>query len=180
MRSGCNRHPWCEHLLFVHFDDFAREQLPGLVRFAAVLTGDPDLAQDLVQEALVRAHEKWARVAETDRPDLYLRKMVVNGHLSWRRRWYQRAVRSVADPTWFREPHTADPAGRIADGAQLKELLSGLSRSQQAAIVLRFYEDRDDDEIASVLGCAVGTVRSHISRGLSVLRVRLGAEMEVA
>ncbi|AIJ21989.1 sigma factor-like helix-turn-helix DNA-binding protein [Amycolatopsis thermoflava] len=103
--------------------------------------------------------------------------MVVNGHLSWRRRWYQRAVRTVADPTWFREPH---PAGRIADGAQLKKPLSGLSRSQQAAVVLRFYEDRDDDEIASVLGCAVGTVRSHISRGLSVLRVRMGAEMEVA
>ncbi|GAB3570201.1 SigE family RNA polymerase sigma factor [Amycolatopsis endophytica] len=164
----------------MHFDDFAREQLPALVRFAAVLTGDPDLAQDLVQEALVRAHERWARVVRTERPDLYLRKMVVNGHLSWRRRWYQRAVRSVADPTWFREPHTADPAARIAEGDHLRELLSGLSRSQQAAIVLRFYEDRDDNDIAAVLGCAVGTVRSHISRGLSVLRVRLGAEMEVA
>lgn len=164
----------------MHFDDFAREQLPGLVRFAAVLSGDADLAQDLVQEALVRAHARWARVARTDRPDLYLRKMVVNGHLSWRRRWYQRAVRPVADPTWFGEPHTDDPAGRIADGAQLADLLSGLSRPQQAAIVLRFYEDRDDQEIAAVLGCAVGTVRSHISRGLSVLRGRLGAEMEVA
>jgi RNA polymerase sigma-70 factor (sigma-E family) len=176
----CNRARGCRHLVGVHFEEFSREQLPGLVRFAAVLTGDRDLAQDLVQEALVRAHLRWSRVAETDRPDLYLRKMVVNGYLSWRRRWYQRAVRSVSDTTWFQEPEAADPATRIADHEQLAGLLSGLSRPQQAAIVLRFYEDRTDDEIADVLGCKAGTVRSHVSRGLAVLRVRMREQLEVA
>ncbi|WP_236793592.1 SigE family RNA polymerase sigma factor [Amycolatopsis sp. GM8] len=164
----------------MHFEDFAREQLPGLVRFAAVLTGDRELAQDVVQDALVRAHERWRRVSSTDRPDLYLRKMVVNGYLSWRRRWYQRVVRPTADITRFREPQTPDPATRVADHDQLGQLLGELSRAQQAAIVLRFYEDRDDDEIAEVLGCATGTVRSHISRGLSVLRLRINDEQEVA
>jgi RNA polymerase sigma-70 factor (sigma-E family) len=168
------------HPVGVQFEEFSREQLPGLVRFAAVLTGDRDLAQDIVQDALVRAHLRWSRVSAADRPDLYLRKMVVNGYLSWRRRWYQRSVRPIPDTSWIAEPAAADPATRIADHDQLAALLSGLSRAQQAAIVLRFYEDRDDSEIAAVLGCAVGTVRSHISRGLSALRVRMRKELEVA
>jgi RNA polymerase sigma factor (sigma-70 family) len=145
-----------------------------------VLTGDRELAQDIVQDALVRAHLRWSRVSAADRPDLYLRKMVVNGYLSWRRRWYQRSVRSVADTSRIAEPREADPARRIADHDQLAVLIASLSRAQQAAIVLRFYEDRDDTEIAEVLGCAVGTVRSHISRGLSALRVRIRDELEVA
>ncbi|MEA5367365.1 SigE family RNA polymerase sigma factor [Amycolatopsis sp., V23-08] len=157
----------------MQFEEFSREQLPGLVRFAAVLTGDRELAQDVVQDALVRAHQGWRRVAAADRPDLYLRKMVVNGYVGWRRRWYQRSVHSTADVTRFHEPTAPDPARRIADADQLTGLLAQLSRAQKASIVLRFYEDRDDDEIAEVLGCAPGTVRSHISRGLGVLRVQI-------
>lgn len=157
----------------MQFEEFSREQLPGLVRFAGVLTGDRELAQDVVQDALVRAHQGWRRVAAADRPDLYLRKMVVNGYLGWRRRWYQRSVHSASDVTGFGEPTTPDPASRIAEADHLTGLLAGLSRAQRASIVLRFYEDRDDDEIAAVLGCAPGTVRSHISRGLSALRVQL-------
>ncbi|MEV7094806.1 SigE family RNA polymerase sigma factor [Amycolatopsis sp. NPDC051045] len=157
----------------MQFEEFAREHLPSLVRFAAVLTGDRELAQDVVQDALVRAHQRWRRVAAADRPELYMRKIIVNGYLSWRRRWYQRSVYATADVTRFREPTAPDPAWRIADADQLAGLLARLSRAQRASIVLRFYEDRDDDEIAAVLGCASGTVRSHISRGLSALRVQL-------
>ena len=160
------------------FDEFARGQLPSLVRFAAALTGDRQLAQDVVQDALVRAYTRWQRVAGADRPDLYLRRMVLNGYLSWRRRWYQRTVSSVADPAGGPHPVTADPAGRITDRAQLAALLGGLGRQQRAAIVLRFYEDRDDAEIAEVLGCSSATVRSHISRGLATLRLRLQTEKD--
>jgi RNA polymerase sigma-70 factor (sigma-E family) len=155
------------------FDEFARGQLPGLVRFAAALTGDTQLAQDVVQDTLVRAYTRWQRVAGADRPELYLRRMVLNSYLSWRRRWYQRTVHTVADPASGPHPVTADPAGQITDRAQLTDLLAKLGRQQRAAIVLRFYEDRDDDEIAEVLGCAPATVRSHISRGLATLRVRI-------
>lgn len=158
----------------MRFDEFAREQLPGLVRFAAVLTGDRDLAQDLVQDALVRAHRHWKRVQAADRPDLYLRRMVVNGHLSWRRRWYQRRVATAAE---LPAPAIEDHARGLADRDQLARLLSDLTRAQQAAIVLRFYEDRDDTEIAEAMGCAVGTVRSHVSRGLAALRIRLAGEL---
>ena len=162
----------------VQFEEFSREQLPGLVKFAAVLTGDRELAQDVVQDALVRAHQGWRQVAAADRPDLYLRKMVVNGYLGWRRRWYQRSVRPTADVTGFGGPTAPDPAWRIADADQLAGPLAELSRAQRASIVLRFYEDRDDNEIAAVLGCAPGTVRSHISRGLSALRVQLNEGKE--
>lgn len=86
----------------------------------------------------------------------------------------------MPDTSWIAEPAATDPAGRIADHDQLTGMLAGLSRAQQAAIVLRFYEDRDDEEIAAVLGCAVGTVRSHISRGLSALRIRMRADLEAA
>ncbi|HEY0804626.1 MAG TPA: SigE family RNA polymerase sigma factor [Pseudonocardiaceae bacterium] len=160
------------------FDEFARAQLPSLVRFAAALTGDTQLAQDLVQDTLVRAYERWTRVAGADRPDLYLRRMVLNAYLSWRRLWYQRTVHTVADPADGPHPVTVDPAGRVADRAQLSELLGRLGRQQRAAIVLRFYEDRDDDEIAEVLGCSPVTVRSHISRGLATLRLRIRAEQD--
>ena len=158
------------------FDEFARGQLPSLVRFAAALTGDRQLAQDVVQDALVRAYEKWARVASTDRPELYLRRMVVNGYLSWRRRWYQRVVRSTAEPADDLIVAVGDPVAQLADRDQLAGLLAGLARQQRAAIVLRFYEDRDDDEIAEVLGCAPATVRSHVSRGLATLRLRIETE----
>jgi len=164
----------------VHFEEFAREELPDLVRFAAVLTGDRELAQDVVQDALVRAHQQWRRVAAAERPKLYLRKMVVNGYLSWRRRWYQRSVQTTADVARFGEAAAPDHADRIADADRLAKLLAALSRSQRAAIVLRFYEDLDDTEIAEVLECAVGTVRSHISRGLTALRVQIGNGKQVA
>ncbi|WP_414942476.1 SigE family RNA polymerase sigma factor [Amycolatopsis sp. cmx-11-51] len=158
------------------FDEFSREHLPGLLRFAAVLTGDRELAQDLVQDALVRAHRHWGRVVSADRPDLYLRRMVVNGHLSWRKRWYQRSVRPTADYAGA-EPSSGDPTATIADREQLVVLLRKLTPAQHAAIVLRFYEDRDDTEIAEAMGCATGTVRSHISRGLAVLRLHLESDL---
>lgn len=162
----------------VDFDAFAREQLPSLVRFAAALTGDTQLAQDLVQDALIRTYTRMSRVAGADRPDLYLRRMVLNGYLSWRRRWYQRTVHTVADPTAGPHPVAPDPAGRIADRAELAVLLGRLGRQQRAAIVLRFYEDRDDDEIAAVLGCTAATVRSHVSRGLAAMRLRIQTEKD--
>ena len=71
--------------------------LPDLLRYAGALTGDPHTGADVVQEVLVRAHGRWARIAAADRPDLYVRKMVTNEHLSWRRRWHTRSVVPTED-----------------------------------------------------------------------------------
>src|SRR5262245_13700948 len=74
------------------FDAFVAAQLPGLLRYAAALTGDRALAQDVVQDALVRAHRRWRRVVRADRPEAYVKRIVVNEYLSWRRRWHARHV----------------------------------------------------------------------------------------
>jgi RNA polymerase sigma factor (sigma-70 family) len=89
-------------------------------------------------------------------------------------------VKSTPDVPKSAETAAPDHADRIADADRLAQLLAALSRSQRAAIVLRFYEDLDDGEIAQVLGCAAGTVRSHISRGLGALRVQIADGKQVA
>jgi DNA-directed RNA polymerase specialized sigma24 family protein len=68
------------------FEEFTVERLPAVMRFAGVLTGDRGLAEDVVQEVLIRAHGRWRKIGLLDRPELYVRKMVVNQFLSWRRR----------------------------------------------------------------------------------------------
>ncbi|HEV2783146.1 MAG TPA: SigE family RNA polymerase sigma factor [Actinophytocola sp.] len=154
------------------FDEFLRAQLPGLVRYAGVLTADSHLAQDLTQDALVRAHARWSRIGRLDRPDLYLRRMITNGYLSWRRRWSVRSIQPMADAGLLEEATTPDPAAALADRDLVATLLATLTRRQRAVLVLRFYEGRSDEEIAAILGCTAGTVRSHVSRGLAVLRDR--------
>jgi RNA polymerase sigma-70 factor (sigma-E family) len=154
----------------VDFDQFLREQLPGLVRFAGVLTADTHLAQDLTQDALVRAHARWSKIGRMDRADLYLRRMITNGYLSWRRRWAVRTIQPVADTDRLSDATSPDPAIHLANQDQVVALLATLSRRQRAVLVLRFYEGRSDEEIATILGCTAGTVRSHVSRALASLR----------
>jgi RNA polymerase sigma-70 factor (sigma-E family) len=170
----------------VDFDEFLREQLGPLVRFAGVLTADTYLAQDLTQDALVRAHARWGRIGRMDRPDLYLRRMITNGYLSWRRRWAVRVIQPVADADRLSAATSPDHALRLVDQDQVSALLATLSRRQRAVLVLRFYEGRSDEEISTILGCSAGTVRSHVSRALASLRERVheerptGATLEVS
>ncbi|HET9143069.1 SigE family RNA polymerase sigma factor [Actinophytocola sp.] len=156
------------------FDEFLRGQLPALVRYAGVLTADSHLAQDLTQDALVRAHARWSRIGAMDRPDLYVRRMITNGYLSWRRRWSVRSIQPVADSGALDRATAPDPAVRLADRDAMGMLLATLNRRQRAVLVLRFYEGRSDEEIAAILGCAPVTVRSHVSRALAGLRQRIG------
>lgn len=81
----------------VAFEQFIATRLPGLLRHAVVLTGDRELAQDVVQEVLARAQVKWRHIAKADSPDAYVRRMVVNEYLSWRRSWAVRNVRAVGE-----------------------------------------------------------------------------------
>ncbi|MBB5955221.1 RNA polymerase sigma-70 factor (sigma-E family) [Saccharothrix tamanrassetensis] len=146
------------------FEDFAAGQVTPLLRYATVLTGDPHLAQDVVQECLLRAQQRWARIGGLDAPGAYLKRMVTNEFLSWRRRFKVHSTLTGIDPP------TPDPAGRYDERDAMLRRIARLPRKQKAAVVLRFYEGYDDAEIAAVLGCTQGTVRSHISRALSTLR----------
>lgn len=152
-------------------DDVVRDHLPGLLRYATVLTGDGHAAADLVQEVLLRAHVRWTRISLLDRPDLYLRRMVTNEHLSWRRRWHVRTIRPAADDVLA--AHAApcpDPTDAVGQDDAMWEQLAALPPRQRAVLVLRFYECLTDAEIASVLGTSSATVRSHASHALAQLR----------
>ena len=142
------------------------------MRYATALCGEPEQARDIVSDVLIRAYERWDLVARADRPGAYLMRMATNEFLSWRRRWSTRSIVAVDDSTLQRHGvPTADHGDRITDRADLEQRLSRLPRRQQAALVLRFYENLDYPDIAAVLGCAQGTARSAVSRGLVALRL---------
>ena len=155
------------------FEEFVSARLGALMRYATVVTWDPHLAEDVTQEVLVRAQQRWGRIGGLDSPEAYVKRMVVNEFLSWRRR---RAARPVS-----RESLEA-AAGSVPDhGTSWGErdamwrLIATLPARQRAAVALRFYEDMSYDEIAEALGCRAVTARSHVSRALLALREQLPA-----
>jgi RNA polymerase sigma-70 factor (sigma-E family) len=156
----------------VTYEEFADSRLSALLRYAVMLTGDPATAQDLVQETMVRVQLNWRRVAGSDSPDGYVRKILTNQFIDLRRgSWWRRVLlRADPDPA---VPVVSDHADESAERDRMWSLLTKLPRRQRAALVLRYYEDLPDQAIADILGCPVGTVRSAISRGLGTLRAEL-------
>jgi RNA polymerase sigma-70 factor (sigma-E family) len=152
------------------FEEFAQERLPALLAFATVLTGQRATAEDITQEVLIRAHGKWDQIARLDRPEMYVRKMVLNEFLSWRRRSWRTVP--AADPVPLQDL-TADHAVDYAEHQAMLAQISKLPGRQRAVLALRYYEDRDDAEIAELLGCAPATVRAYASRALAALRIEL-------
>lgn len=157
------------------FAEFAATRLPRLLRYAVMLTGDRELAQDVVQEVLARAQVRWRKIASTISPDAYVRQMVLNEYLSWRRRWAVRAIHAVGERVVELSDSrgvSRDHADAIADTDDVWNRLATLPRKQRAVLVLRYYEQLDDDEIAELLGCARVTVRSNASKALKTLRLQ--------
>ncbi|HEY7046998.1 MAG TPA: SigE family RNA polymerase sigma factor [Jatrophihabitantaceae bacterium] len=154
----------------VLFAQFVREQTTALLRSAYLLTGSSPAAEDLVQETLLRLFPKWDRVMAADVPMAYVRRSLVNGFLNQRRRPQSREI--VVDEV----PDRLDPGvGRdigvdVSNRDLVWRLLVTLPDRQRAALVMRYFEDLADPEIAQLLGCRLGTVRSLISRGLAALR----------
>jgi RNA polymerase sigma-70 factor (sigma-E family) len=152
------------------FDQFAADRIDRLLRFATALTCDPYLAQDVVQEVLVRVQAKWARIGPMQGRDQYVRRMIINEYLSWRRRKAARTVAASHSTLDAISTPIADPATQYAERDAMRVVIAQLPRKQRAALMLRYYDDRTDAEIAELLGCSAGTVRSHISRALGTLR----------
>lgn len=153
------------------FEEFAATRLPGVLRFAGVLTADRALAEDVVQEVLIRVHARWNQIGAMDRPELYVRKMIVNEFLSWRRRsWRLLPAGRGAD---VGDGISQDHAFIHAERAALLAELGKLPRRQCAVLVLRYYEGLSDTEIAEMLGCTPGTVRGYASRALATLRIQI-------
>ena len=150
------------------FEDFVVEALPGLLRFGVVLTGDRHRADDLVQTALVKTMRRWPAI-ERDHPVAYVRRAMVNAHLSaWRR-----SKRETGLPDGFDVVTRTDETASYDDQDQLARALAVLPPRQRAVIVLRFYAGLSEAEIADVLGCAPGTVKSQASKAMQRLRREL-------
>lgn len=141
----------------IDFADLYRERYEPMVRLAFLLTGSNAVAEELVQDAFVKVHRNWDRAYA---PAAYLRTAVMNACRSHhRRRFLERDRRP--DPA----PEAAEP-----QVDELWDAVATLRPRQRAALVLKFYEDLSEAEIAEALGCRPGTVKSLVSRGLEELR----------
>jgi RNA polymerase sigma-70 factor (sigma-E family) len=153
----------------MEFGEYVATRGPALERFAYVLSGDPHLAQDLVQTALLKAYRRWRWVARTEHPDAYVRRIVTTSYVDWRRR----RSNGEAPTGTLPDPGGPDLADAVAERDQLRRALAGLTPRQRAVLVLRHYEGLDDATIAGLLRCGEGSVRTHASRGLHRLRAAL-------
>jgi RNA polymerase sigma-70 factor (sigma-E family) len=149
------------------FAPFVRAHTPSLLRTAYLLTGNAPAAEELVQDTLVRLYPKWHLVAAADVPVAYVRRSLANGFVNERRR---PASRELALDVLPERSDLRDHGAELADRDELWGLLRTLPHRQRAALVMRYFDDLPDDEIADALGCRVGTVRSSVSRGLASLR----------
>jgi RNA polymerase sigma-70 factor (sigma-E family) len=156
------------------FEEFAETRLPALLAFATVLTGQRATAEDIAQEVLIRAHGRWHQISALDRPELYVRKMVLNEFLSWRRRSWRTVPAGNPVPG---QDLTSDHTASYDEQAAMLAQIAKLPGRQRAVLALRYYEDRSDAEIAELLGCSPSTVRAYASRALAALRVELRVEL---
>ncbi|MFC8503528.1 SigE family RNA polymerase sigma factor [Pedococcus sp. NPDC057267] len=152
---------------FDDFDDYVRARWLPLLRTATLLTGDRHAAEDLVQDALARAAQRWTVIAEADSPDAYVRRILYTRSIdTWRRTRHEpRASEHVA-----RSSASADTAAETDTRVTLAAALRRLTPKQRAVLVLRFYEDRTEVEASRVLGCSVNTVKSQTRHALGRLR----------
>ncbi|MFF0157801.1 SigE family RNA polymerase sigma factor [Streptomyces sp. NPDC005263] len=152
------------------FQEFVRARWSRLVRTAYLLTGDAHHAEDLTQTALAKVYRSWRRVSRSDNPDAYVRRVLVNCNSDRFRK------RRVAEALTAAPPEVAasDAISYADERSALLGALAGLPPQQRAVIVLRYWEDMSGAEVAEVLGCSTGTVKSQASKGLAKLRTYPG------
>jgi RNA polymerase sigma-70 factor (sigma-E family) len=150
------------------FEQYATRRLPVLLGTARAICADGALAEDLVQDVLIKVHARWSVIGSMAAPDAYVRRMLVNEYLSWRRTRLRQVptTRSVDDAGTG-----VDFASAQADRSELLDEVRRLPARQRAVIGLRYYADLTDAEIADLLGCRQSTVRVHATRALKTLRV---------
>jgi RNA polymerase sigma-70 factor (sigma-E family) len=155
-------------------DELAREEFRAyvaarsgaLLGTATLLTGDRALAEDLLQTALARTYLAWGRIRRREAVDAYCRRVLVTTYSTWWRRKWRGEVPTERLP----ERAGSDPYGQVDEGVPLRAALARLPRRMRAVVVLRYWEDLPEAEVAELLGCSVGTVKSQASRALAKLR----------
>ena len=151
------------------FDRFVADNGDGLVRAAYLMVGDLHEAEDLVQETLFKVAAKWPGVCRMENPVAYTRRILVNQALHGRaKRSRHRAELNATPPA-----ETASNTAHLEIRDELFNALAALPPRQRAALVLRYFLDLPEAEVAAALGCSVGTVKSSTSRGLRRLEETL-------
>jgi RNA polymerase sigma-70 factor (sigma-E family) len=151
------------------FAAFAAARSGALIRVAYVLTGDQHAAEDLLQSALTRAAAHWGRIHTA--PEAYVRQIMYREQVSWWRRRDRRPETAMAQPP---EPPAGAPAASVEDRITVQDALRALPARKRAVLVLRYLEDLPERQVAEILGCSVGTVRSQTHKAIAQLRSVLG------
>jgi RNA polymerase sigma-70 factor (sigma-E family) len=151
------------------FTDFVAAHGAQLLRTACLVTGDSHLGEDLVQTALAKAYGSWAKVQQADHPVAYVRRLMINTHLSWLRR----LTNTERPHERLPDTGTGDHQTAQAETDEMRQALLRLSPRVRTAVVLRYFEDLSEAEAAQHMGCSRSTVNNHVTRGLSALRALL-------
>lgn len=150
------------------FEGFAATRWRRLVRTAYLLTGDYHEAEDVVQATFAKVFRNWSRISRLEEPDAYVHRALVNNNLSRHRR---RRVRQLLVPVLPDRAHTAGGGHRdVEERSVLLQALAELPQRQRAVVVLRYWEDMSEHQVAEILGCSLGNVKSQANRGLAKLR----------
>lgn len=159
------------------YEDFVNATWSRMVRYAHALTGSRSDAEDAVQAAYAKAFSSWRKVERAAYPEAYVRRIVTNEVASgWRRRW--RHTERSTDHL----PETPTPGhdDAVVTADALWQALQRVPPRQRAVLVLRYYEDLSEREIAETLGVSAGTVKSHASKALQAMRTSLGESDAIA
>ena len=169
------------------FEAFVDLHVDELLRTASVITWDDDEAEDLVQECLLRVARRWTRVHSMGAPMAYARRVLVNLALDDRRRRSRRQseLRTPSSGTGGGTGGQTEPADLRAEAAfellgersELFDAFGGLSPQQRTVLMLRYFHDLSEAQVAEMLGCSSGTVKSSASRGLARLRELIGTSV---
>lgn len=146
--------------------EFVASRTPALMRVAYLLTGDRHAAEDLVQSALARTIPKWRTLRHAD-PEGYLRAVMYREQVSWWRRLRRRRETALTSAD---EAVQADLSGNTDVRLAMRAALRRLPPAQRTVLVLRYYEDLTETQVAEQLGCSIGTVRSRTHRAVARLR----------
>jgi len=154
------------------YSEFVAQRSASLFRTAYLVVGDHQLAQDLLQEALIKTYVAWPRIRDVSKAEAYTRRVIVNTAISWRRR-----------RSFHELPRNPLPEGAVVDQSEdlatqdaLWSHLRTLPPRQRAVIVLRYFNDLSEAQTAELMGCAVGTVKSQVFSALTRLREEMGPD----
>jgi RNA polymerase sigma-70 factor (sigma-E family) len=150
------------------FAEFVAARSTQLIRLAYVLTGDQHAAEDLLQDALIKAAAHWGRIHTA--PEAYVRRIMYREQVNWLRLRVRRRETAMAQVP---EPPAGDEAASVEARLALRDALLALPPRRRAVLVLRYLEDLPESQVAEILGCSVGTVRSQSHRAVAQLRLAL-------